>query len=177
MGHGPGKTSGDPGLSGMGPLFAALLGFDISSMIQDPGLGRRAATIKGRFVTETLREVFTNSTLVKTEDLEGEATVVETRVVVLTEIGFTLAGLFFASFVLMIVVFWRSRLAHRPMNLRSDPSSVVGLSLLLKQGLGRSSTLRSMHGASRVDLYTALQNERYLTTNDTLIKADDDTSK
>jgi hypothetical protein len=166
-----------PGFSGMGPLLASASGFNITHMIQDPDLAQRAASLKGRFFQETLREVFTNPMLVETNGVVGEATVIENRVLVLTEIGLTLASLFFASFILLNVVFWRSRLVHRTLNLGSDPSSTIGLSLLLNRRLGRSSTLQSMHGASQVDLYTALQREKYLTSHDTLIKADDDTSK
>jgi DNA-binding transcriptional regulator of glucitol operon len=161
----------------MGPLLAAASGFNISYMMQDSGLAQRAASLKGRFFQETLREVLTKPNLVETEDIVGEGTMVETRVVVLAEIAITLASSFFASSILLSVIFWRSRLAHRPLNLTSDPSSTIGLSLMINQRLSRSSTLQSMHGASQVDLYTALQREKYLTSNDSLIKAGDDTSK
>jgi hypothetical protein len=130
------------GFSSMGPLLAAASGFNISYMMQDSGLAQRAASLKGRFFQETLREVFTKPKLVETEDIVGEGTMVETRVVVLAEIAITLASSFFASSILLSVIFWRSRLAHRPLNLTSDPSSTIGLSLMINQRLSRSSTCK-----------------------------------
>jgi hypothetical protein len=166
-----------PGFSGMAPLLAALSNYNLSAMVDDPEMVRKAASTKGRFFTETLREAFTNPDFVDTNLTRGEIIVLDDRVVVLTEIGFTLAALFFASSVLLAVVFCSSRLCFRPLNLRSDPASLVGLSLLLDRQLAGMSTLRSMHNASRVDLYTALQKENYLTSNNELLKGSDSTGK
>jgi hypothetical protein len=166
-----------PGFSGMAPLLAALSNYNLSAMVDDPEMVRKAALTKGRFFTETLREAFTNPDFVDTNLTRGEIIVLDDRVVVLTEIGFTLAALFFASSVLLAVVFCSSRLCFRPLNLRSDPASLVGLSLLLDRQLTGMSTLRSMHNASRVDLYTALQKENYLTSNNELLKGSDSTGK
>jgi len=166
-----------PGFSGMAPLLAALSNYNVSSMIDDPDIVRRAAMIKGRFFAETIRDAFSDPKLLDTNAAQGEVTVVETRVVVLTEIGFALAALFFASSVLLILIFWSSRLTHRPLNLQSDPASTVGLSLLVDRSSARFSTLRNMHFASRVDLYTALQREKYLTSNNTLIRGNVDARK
>jgi hypothetical protein len=166
-----------PGFSGMAPLLAAPSNFNVTAMLNDPGIARRAASMKGRFFTETLREVFDNSEFVGTDVTAGEATIIENRVVVLTEIGFTLASLFLASAALLILVFWSSRLVYRPLNLRSDPASTVGLGLLLDKRNGGLSVFRRVHDASRADIYTALQGENYLTSNNTLMKGDDNTSR
>lgn len=159
-----------PGFSGMAPLLAALSGFSLISMIDDPSIAQTAARIKGRFFMETIREALSTPELVQTEKAFGEATIAEERVVVLTEIGIILSTLFFASFILLVVVFWSSRLTHRPLNLQSDPASTVGLSLLIEPSLTQVSTFRSMHNAPRSDLYTALQKERYLTTENAIRK-------
>ncbi|KAF2824341.1 hypothetical protein CC86DRAFT_354293 [Ophiobolus disseminans] len=163
-----------PEFSGMAPLLAALSNYNVSSMIEDPNIALTAALIKGRVFTETLKESFSNARAMDTGVIQGEATVVESRVVVLTEIGFTLAAVFFASSILLMLIFWSSRLAHRPLHLRSDPASTVGLCLLLDQSSSGLSTLRNMHQASRVDLYTALQGEKYSTSNNVLSRGDND---
>jgi hypothetical protein len=177
-GEAPGsKMKYAPGLSGMAPLLGSVSSFNLSSMMRDPGISDRAGSVKGRFFMETLKEAFNNATLVETDQTQGEATIMEERVVVLTEIGFTLAALFFASSGLLIIVFWQSRLTHRPLNLRSDPSSIVGISLLLNHRLSRTTTLQSMHSASQVDLYTTLQKEKYLTSDSVLVRANQNTGE
>jgi hypothetical protein len=61
---------------------------------------------------ETVREAFENRDLMETNVIVSEAIVVENRVVVLTEMGFTLAALFFAISILILMIFWTSRLLH-----------------------------------------------------------------
>jgi hypothetical protein len=162
------------GFSGMAPLLGALSNFNVTAMLDDPEIAQRAASIKGRFFMETLRGVFDNTDFVRTDVTMGEATIVQSRVVVLAEIGITLASLFFLSSTLLILVFWSSRPSYRPLNLRSDPASTVGLGLLLDQRNGGLSAIRRMHHASRANLYTELQRETYLTSKNVLMKGDND---
>jgi hypothetical protein len=164
-----------PGYSGMAPLLAAISRFNLTSMLENPQIPQQAAALKGRFFAETLRDVFTRSELVENEIVTGQGTVLQGRIVVLAEIGFALAALFFASSILIAVVFWTSRESHRPLNLRSDPASTVGLSLLFSQRLAQSSIIRSMHDRTRVDFYTAFQGEKFLTLDNELLKGDDNT--
>jgi hypothetical protein len=161
--------------SGMAPLLAAPSNYNVTFMLDDTDIARRAESMKGRFFMETLRETFDNHDLVDTNITRGEATIVETRVVVLTEIGFTLTALFFTSAILLLIVLWTSRLTQRPLNLRSDPASTVGLGLLLNRRLGGLSALKRMHHASSVDLYTELQGDKYLTANSSLLRGDRNT--
>jgi hypothetical protein len=163
--------------TGMAPLLAAVSRFNLTSILNDPDMVQRIGSMKGRFFMEMIRDAFTDPRLVSNDFIQGEATVVETRVVVLTEIGIALAALFFASSVLLVAVFWTSRLSRRPLNLQSDPASTVGLSLLFSQRLARSSTIKHMHNASRVDFYTALQGEKYFTSNNELLKGDNNTGR
>ncbi|OAL03368.1 hypothetical protein IQ06DRAFT_324071 [Phaeosphaeriaceae sp. SRC1lsM3a] len=168
----PGVT---PGFSGMAPLLAVLSGFNLTTILDDPDIVERIGSLKGRFFMEMLRDSFTNYKLFETQSMKGEATIVEDRVVVLTEIGFTLAALFYASACLLVAVFWTSRLSRRPLNLRSDPASTVGLGLMFTQSFARSSAIKRLHSASRVDSYTMLQKEKYFTTGMSLHKGDDNT--
>ncbi|RAR01866.1 hypothetical protein DDE82_006204 [Stemphylium lycopersici] len=159
-----------PGYSGMAPMLAAISDFDLVSLMDDPDIVRKAARVKGRFFMETVRETLDSPDLIQTDDIQGNATLIQERVIVLTEIGFTLAALFFASATLFIAILWTSRLSSRPLNLNSDPASTVGLSLLLQPRLARVATLRSMHNASRRDLYSALQKESFLTSEQSLVQ-------
>lgn len=166
-----------PGFSGMAPLLGTPFEYNVTAMLDDTKIAQRAAAMKGRFFMETVREAFDNADFTDSDTVFGEATVIETRVVVLTEIGLTLAALFFASAVLLILIFWSSRLSIRPLNLRSDPASTIGLSLLIKRGSGGLSTLKGMHNAPRAEFYTALQDDNYITANNTLLKGDSNTGK
>jgi hypothetical protein len=161
-----------PGFSGMAPLLGVVSGFNVTTIIDDPDLGNRIGSMKSRYFMEMLMNTFTNPGLVESDTVLGEATVVETRVVVVTEIGITIAALFFASSVLLVIVFWSSRLCRRPLNLRSDPASTVGVGLMFNRRLAQSSTIKSIHAASRVDSYTALQKEKYFTSDNELHKGD-----
>jgi len=161
------------GFSGMAPVLAVSSRFNLSSMLDDPTIPQQAARLKGRFFSETLRDAFVSAELVDTEVAMGKATLVQLRVIVLVEIGYALAALFFASSALLVVTMWQSRVTHRPLNLQSDPSSAIGVSLLLNQPVLQSSIIRSMHNRNRIDFYTALQGEKYLTTNNELLKGDD----
>jgi hypothetical protein len=163
--------------SGMAPLLAVLSDFNVTTIMDDTDLVRRIGTTKSRYFMEMLRSTFSNPELVDIDTVMGEATVVETRVIAVTEIGITLAALFFASSILLVVVFWSSQLYLRPLNLRSDPASTVGVGLMFNQRLARSSTIKSIHASSRVDSYTALQREMYFTSDNELHKGDDNTGK
>lgn len=159
-----------PGYSGLAPMLAVLSDFDLVSLMNDKNIVQTAARVKGRFFTEMIRETLNSPTLFQTNTVMGTATVVQERVVVLVEIGFALAALFFASAVLFVAIFWTSRLSHRPLKLSSDPSSIVGLSLLLQPHLVKNATFRKMHNDSREDLYKSLRKESYLTSDNYLIQ-------
>ncbi|KAH4173706.1 hypothetical protein HBH64_109950 [Parastagonospora nodorum] len=164
-----------PGFSGMAPLLATSFNYNLTAMLENPNIAQRAASMKGRFFMETMREAFDNRDILEQDVTSGEATIIANRVVVLQEIGFTLAALFFASAVLLVVVFFSSRLRYRPLNLQSDPASTIGLSLMLQRRLGALGPVERMHNASRVDLYTGLQKEKYFTSDNILLKGDGNT--
>jgi hypothetical protein len=164
----PQKDRKIPGYSGMAPLLAALSGFNLTALINDPNISQTAARVKGRFFTETMREALDSPGLFQTSKFQGSATLVQERVVVLTEIGFTLAALFYALAVFLMVLFWVSRLPRRPLNLHSDPSSIAGLALLLQPRFVQTATFRRLHAASRSDFYNSLRIENYLISDEFL---------
>ncbi|KAF2125155.1 hypothetical protein P153DRAFT_390003 [Dothidotthia symphoricarpi CBS 119687] len=157
-----------PSFSGIGPLLAALYSFNISAMLDDPHLVEQAARVKGRFFTESLRDALTNNEVVQSKLINGESTVIEERVMVLREIGITLAALFFLSSLLLLLTFWFSRLSHRPLDLQTDPSSAVGLSMLLDPQLARTSAFKKMHQKGSKQFYSTLRTATFCTSDGTL---------
>lgn len=165
---GPTLITQRPGFSGMAAVLGILSAWNVTSLLDDPYLSDQAANIKGRFFMETVRESLGNPGLTQSETLPGKVTAVEDRVIVLREVGITLAVLFMVSFILLVTIFWMTRLPQRPLNLPSDPSSTVGMSILLDPTLTAMNTLRRLHSASRSDIHNALRSETFFTTNSTM---------
>ncbi|KAF1830045.1 hypothetical protein BDW02DRAFT_573425 [Decorospora gaudefroyi] len=164
----PKSTGTPPGFGGMGLLLAALYSFNITQMIDDERFADQAARVKGRFFTECLREALSNPKVVDTKLVQGNTTVIEARVMVLKEIGISLAVLFVVSFLLLLLVFTGSRLSRRPLNLKTDPGSTIGHAMLLRSQLARNSTFRSGHQTSHQDFRQTLRSDTFYTLNGSL---------
>jgi hypothetical protein len=149
----------------MGPLLGALYSFNLSAMLTNENFAKNAARVKGRFFAESLRDALANP---KSEAVSGETSTIEDRVVVIHEIGVTIAVLFFVSFLLLAVTYWFSRLSARPLSLRTDPSSTVGLSMLLHPRLTRTSTFNQMHQVSKTRLHSILRSGTFHTLDGSL---------
>ncbi|KAF2009514.1 hypothetical protein BU24DRAFT_401289 [Aaosphaeria arxii CBS 175.79] len=155
--------------TGLSAVLGAFYSYNLSNVIDEPRLIETAAKIRGRIFAETMQDIVTTASAVSRETMEGLVANVENRVVVITEVGVTIAVLFFTSFILLLLVLWFSRLARRPLNLQSDPASTVGMAALLDPGRARTSTLRTMHKASKNDLYSALRRDKYSTFGSALL--------
>ncbi|KAI4618006.1 uncharacterized protein J4E87_008015 [Alternaria ethzedia] len=128
----PNMTTNAPEFFGLGPLLGALYSFNVTEMLNDREFVSRAERVKGRFFTECLREALNDPDVTRVEVTKGKATVVENRIMVLQEIGIALATLFLVSFLLLIMVFWVSRLSFRPLDLSMDPGSTLGHAIILQ---------------------------------------------
>ncbi|CAI6337537.1 unnamed protein product [Periconia digitata] len=160
-----------PAFLGMGMLLGPSAKWNLSTIIEDSELMQKATKVKGRFLMEILRNSLTDSQLMQTRTTSGETVVVETRVLVLKEIGIALSVLFALSFGLLIVVLWSSRLCRRPLNLPTDPGSTVGMSLLLNPRLTSMSTIRKLHGTPKEGIVSALDSHKYMTAGSTLYES------
>ncbi|OAG04039.1 uncharacterized protein CC84DRAFT_1149876 [Paraphaeosphaeria sporulosa] len=159
-----------PTFVGLGLVLGTLSSWNITDMLNDPNLGERAARIKGRFFTENVLDSFTKDTLVQRQAVQGKTTSVETRIVVLQQIGITLATLFFVSFALFLAVLWSSRLARRPLNLPSDPASTIGLSILLDPRSTSLDMIKRAHGESKHGFHSVVRQESFFTSFSTLYR-------
>lgn len=157
-----------PGFTGMGPLLGSLYAFNITAALDDKQLLNQISRAKGRFFTESLRSALSDPQGVSLDTIDGQVTLVQERVVVLKEIGIALAVLFLFSTVLFGLVFWASRLHFRPLNLRTDPSSTVGLSLLLGTHSSGIPFFRSHHRSVNPEFHRVLRSETYYSTNGSL---------
>ncbi|KAF2117412.1 hypothetical protein BDV96DRAFT_644835 [Lophiotrema nucula] len=149
--------------AGPARVLGALANNNIKTAMSNPDLVDQAARLHGRFFGEVLQAALAAPGSTDTEPIQGTASTLQTRVIVITGIGIALSVLAFISFFLLLVVFWFSRLARRPLNLSSDPASTVGTSVLLDPRRARTNTLRSMHKSSKSELHGALRAETFQT--------------
>jgi hypothetical protein len=156
-----------PGFSGPGIILGTLSSWNLSGMLDDSALAEQAARVKGRFLMEIIRDSFAKPTLMQPEPAQGQISIAENRVVVMSEVGITLASLFFTSFCLLLLLMWSSRLPRRPLNLPTDPGSTVGLSILLNPRLTSMDTLRRLHSASKNSIRAGLQSKTFSTSSST----------
>ncbi|USP74676.1 hypothetical protein yc1106_01950 [Curvularia clavata] len=154
-----------PVFTGVGPLLGALYSFNIPRMLNEKGLAAQVERVKGRFFTECLREALRDPAVVETDIIKGETTMIEERIMVLREIGIALAVLFLVSSMLLIIVFWVSRLAFRPLHLSTDPGSAIGHAMLIRSQSTNSSVFRKNHTASREELHRILKNDKFYMEN------------
>lgn len=157
-----------PGFAGMAPLLGAMYGFDLNAAMNDFDISERIKRVKGRFLNECLHGTLAGVTILGQEKVMGKVKVVQQRVVVLREIGITIAALFFGSTILLLSVFLTSRLAFRPLNLHTDPGSTVGLSLLLQGQSRRSLVFRAQHGSTTAEFHRGVRSETFYSINGSL---------
>jgi hypothetical protein len=157
----PNMTTNAPEFFGLGPLLGALYAFNVTEMLNDREFISRAERVKGRFFTECLREALNDPDVTRVEVTKGKATVVENRIMVLQEIGIALATLFLVSFLLLIMVFWVSRLSFRPLDLRMDPGSTLGHAMLVQSHPTQSSTFREGHRIAHHDFRQRIRNDTF----------------
>jgi hypothetical protein len=165
-----------PVFTGVGPLLGALYSFNITRMFEDKDFGAQVARVKGRFFTECLREALYDPAVVATDATKGATTIIEERIMVLREIGIALAVLFLVSSMLLILVFWFSRLTFRPLDLRTDPGSAIGHAMLIRSQQAQPSIFRKNHKATREELHKVLQHDMFYTRNGELCTTSSSTS-
>jgi hypothetical protein len=156
------------GASGLGEILGIPWNFIASEMIDDSDLVAEARRIKGRIFSEIVRDSLSRPEMLNNELVPGTVTVVEERIVVLREMAIALCILFLVSFVLLVALFWFSRIERRPLQLHSDPGSTVGLAALLNPHLTSLATLRKLHAARRRELNKTLRSETFRTSSGTL---------
>ncbi|KAJ4291613.1 hypothetical protein N0V90_009508 [Kalmusia sp. IMI 367209] len=164
-----------PSDSGPATILARIMKWNMSDIIDDPHLIAQAQRVKGRIFSEILRGSLVQPGLLQTEPLQGTASVIEERIVVLSEIAIALGSIFLVSSLLLVSLFWFSRMKRRPLQLQADPGSTMGLALLLNPQLTASSTLRKMHDASRREIKRTLRSETFLTSGGILTKTNNKT--
>jgi hypothetical protein len=125
---------------------------DFSALSRDQGFPSKAGTVFARFFGEVFQSSLLRIKESSQEAIQGQAISFEKRVVVVQGVGITLAVLFATNAILATIIFKQSRPRVRPLNLHSDPSSIL--------------TVASIFARGHVD--TRLWQELYITTKSSM---------
>ncbi|KAJ4989425.1 hypothetical protein SVAN01_05150 [Stagonosporopsis vannaccii] len=150
---------------GASALLGAKHRFNISKVINDPDLAINAAQMRRRVFAEILQTSLRHSDDLNLEAVSGVRTAPELRVFVSSQISSVLCALLFASFCILLTLMWSTRPSRRPLNLLSDPSTVLGLSALISSSTSTLPLLKRLDLADRRRLKLELSERRFITSS------------
>jgi hypothetical protein len=152
-------------ITGPAALLSAWYKFNATNMAHAADLTERAKQIRQRFFGELLMSSVINAGTTVEQNFQGEKTVTQRRVIVVTETAIALASLFCASFLILVGIYFFSRPSRRPLQLSENPWTTVGAASLissepLPQSLSghlASSTSRKSDTSALLDTKFALR--------------------
>jgi hypothetical protein len=143
---------------------AAALGmfynWNLSTMIEARDLAESAQQIQHRLFSELIQVSASQPNVSSTLARTGKITQTQRRVVVVPQLANALISLFGVSLVLLLLVYRMTRLSRRPVNLRQDPTTTIGLASLLPCIVPHPKLLH-LSKASRKDIDDSLRETKY----------------
>lgn len=112
---------------GLNENFQTHYSFNTTAMLQDSTIAAQASRLRARFFFELLFSSVTGQQSPALEDVAGQRTLLERRVVVVSEVAITLAVLFFCLAIYLAYLAWGVSVQHRPLNLSADPATILGV--------------------------------------------------
>ncbi|KAJ5174719.1 uncharacterized protein N7482_000596 [Penicillium canariense] len=155
--------SGTAALGGPSVLLGALYDYNMTALVNDPNWVASAATANQRYFGEVLQAALTRQGASQRTPIQGTLHDVETRVVVQAGSAVALGVLFAISFLLLLAVWWCSQLRRRPLNLKEDPASTLGVAALIAPNARVSSGFQTFRQPSAKDLHGRLKGQRFFT--------------
>ncbi|KAJ5684327.1 uncharacterized protein N7477_000672 [Penicillium maclennaniae] len=150
-------------MGGAAVLLGALYDYNTTKLVNDPNLVSSAAKAKQRYFGETLQASLRQQDASQKMSMQGTVRAVQARVVVETGAAIALGVLFAVSFILVVVVWWRSRLRYRPLNLKKDPATSTGVACLISQSPRTRYEFRYLRQPSTNDMQSKLKGEIFYT--------------
>jgi hypothetical protein len=143
---------------------AAALGifynWNTSVMINASDIAEKAQQIQHRLFSELVQTSASQTDASNTISGTGKVMQTERRVVVVHQLAIVLVSLLGVSLVLVFLVYRMTRLSQRPVNLRQDPATAVGLASMLPR-ITPYPKLSHLSKASRKDIDTSLRETKY----------------
>ncbi|OTA88589.1 hypothetical protein M434DRAFT_14935 [Hypoxylon sp. CO27-5] len=150
-----------PFSSGPATLLSALYNFSPQQMIDDPSMTRNAGKLKQRFFGELVRDKFDATSLNNPTDITGTTTENRRRVVVVPAVAIILEVILGIQLVLLVVVFFKTRLSKRPLGLFMDPAPAMSIAKLIAQDPGTIRSLEGLHGSTLEEIRSVVAEQRY----------------
>lgn len=161
-------------MGGASVLLGALYDYNMTKLVHDPHLVASAGKAKQRYFGEVLQAALSQWGASKKAPMQGTVHAVQTRVVVEPGTAIAMGVLFAVSFILLMFVWWRSRLQARPLNLGKDPATAAGMACLLTQDSRTRSGFESLRQPTTNDLEKKLAGQRYYTDSQGLSRISDE---
>lgn len=116
-----------PPLHGAAALLGTSYDFNVTTMMTADDLPQKAAKMRRRFFSETLRTSLDSLQDASVEHIPGTRSASDRRILVNRPIAMALCALLSVSFFSFAALIWLCRPSRRPLHLQRDPSSVLGL--------------------------------------------------
>ena len=117
---------------GLTETLGASYAFNTTSMLNDASFARNAARLRARFFGELVLSSITEQQPEVMQDTTGQKTVLQKRILVISEVAITLSALCFALACYLAYMSWRVSTTRRPLNLSVDPATIFGLATYLR---------------------------------------------
>ena len=150
-------------MGGASVILGALYDYNMTKLVNDPDLVLSAAKAKQRYFGEVIQSALSQDNAAQLVPMQALIRAVESRVVVQAGPAIAMGILFSLCFLLLLVVWWTSRLNHRPLNLTKDPATTAGVAHLVTLNSRAISGFRSFRQPSSNDLQKRLGNEWFYT--------------
>jgi hypothetical protein len=155
--------SGTATLGGPSVLLGALYDYNMTTMARDPNWVTSAATANQRYFGEVLQAALTHQGASQRVPMQGTVHDIENRVVVQAGPAVALGVLFAVSFFLLLAVWWCSQSRRRPLHLKEDPASTLGVAALIAHNGRVNSGFQNFRQPSAKDLNERLNGHRFYT--------------
>ncbi|KAJ5289933.1 uncharacterized protein N7443_010186 [Penicillium atrosanguineum] len=161
-------------LGGPSILLGALYDYNMTALIEDPNWVTSAAKSKQRYFGEVLQAALSNQGASRKAGLQGIVRDIENRVIVQAGVAIALGTLFALSFFLVLAVWWLSRLGRRPLNLKEDPASTLGVACLLTHNPRTQHSFQAFKQPSEKELHEKLDGVQFYTNSHGLSRINPD---
>ena len=136
-------------------------GSDKTAMLQNSTLSTQAGRLRSRFFGELMLSSIMEENTAVLENVTGQVTIVEQRIVVVPEIAITLAVLFGLAAFYIAAMLWYASNSCRPLGLGTDPATTVGTASLLGMNSSLAVSLRALRSGQALDIWSPIRSRSY----------------
>ncbi|CAO2655525.1 Nn.00g043280.m01.CDS01 [Neocucurbitaria sp. VM-36] len=137
-------------------------GSDKTAMLHNNTLSAQASRLRSRFFGELMLSSLMEENAAVMENVTGQVTIVEQRIVVVPEIAITLAVLFGLIAFYIAAMLWYASNRRRPLGLGTDPATTVGTASLLIMNSSLALSLRALRSGQTSDIWSPIRSRSYV---------------